>query len=151
MSSLELFLCRARPLTVVLTLLSRRPIPQRASEMVEKNKATLSSRTTKSTTALKKYDGGDGGDDSSDEDSEDNGGLVLVKKKRAAGGDGEKDDAGSHESDGSESERMLERNKKKGTKMRITRDGVAATAVSLATKKVFDEDGEAMVSDYSDV
>lgn len=96
------------------------------------------------------HDSGSGSDDSSDEDSEDNGGLVLVKKGRVAGGDREKGEGRSSETEESESESglLLEGKKKEKTmKMRITKDGVVATAVGLAKKKVFDVHGEAMVSE----
>lgn len=92
---------------------------------------------------------GDSSDDgSSDEASQDNGGFVLVKSKRAADGNGRGDDEGDgerEESDG-ESEAVLEKGgRRKEKKIRITRDGVAATAVG-ARKKIFDEDGEPVVS-----
>lgn len=92
---------------------------------------------------------GDSSDDgSSDEASQDNGGFVLVKSKHAADGDGRHGGEGhgeTEESDG-ESEAVLEQGGRgKEKKMRITRDGVAATAVGVR-KKIFDEDGEAVVS-----
>lgn len=84
-------------------------------------------------------------DDSSDQDSEDNGGLVLVKKRHVEGGS--VDEEGRGEDDEADAENVLELNTGKAKKMRITRDGVATAAASLAKKKVFDEDGEAVVSE----
>lgn len=120
------------------------------AEMTEKDSGRQSSRMTKPKTTLTSgdiHDSGSGSDDSSDEDSEDNGGLVLVKKGRVAGGDREKGEGRSSETEESESESglLLEGKKKEKTmKMRITKDGVVATAVGLAKKKVFDVHGEAM-------
>lgn len=73
--------------------------------------------------------------DSEDSDSsETDGGLVLVQRGRSEGvGSG-----AEPEEDGSAEE--FQRKKKK---MRITSDGVAAAGV--ATKRVFDEDGAAVV------
>lgn len=81
----------------------------------------------------------DDSDGSDSDDSDRDGGLVLVQKRRLGdgGGESEEDEQGREELGG----------KGKGSKkMRITRDGVAAAAASK--KRVFDEDGEAVVSKY---
>lgn len=99
---------------------------------------TGSEALTKKPRIAKSPSNDDGSSDSEDSDSSeaDDGGLVLVQKKRSEGGEGPEEDAAVAE--------LLQKGKKKEKKMRITSDGVAAAGV--ATKRVFDEDGGAVVS-----
>lgn len=92
----------------------------------------------KATTAMVKVSTGDAID--SDDDAD--GGLILVQNKHRLEGGGKASgdvEAGQEAIDG-----PPQKKKKKERKMRITSDGVAATGV--ARKKVFDEDGAAVVS-----
>lgn len=88
------------------------------------------------------------GDDESSSDSEDSdsseadGGLVLVPKKRSEGGGGHLEESEAEED--AEMAELLQKGKRKEKKMKITSDGVAAAGVSK--KRVFDEDGGAVVS-----
>ncbi len=116
------------------------PLVQRESKLEKTSKPSSDVLSNKSRTA-KSPASYDGSSDSEDSDSsEADGGLVLVQKKHREGGGGDEGE-GSEPDEDAAAASLLQKGKKK---MRITSDGVAA--VGVATKRVFDEDGAAVVS-----
>lgn len=125
--------------------MNQSPLPsfaQRESKLEGATK-TGAEAVTKKPRITKSPSNDDGSSDSEDSDSsEADGGLVLVQKEHPEGG-GEHPE-GTDPEEGAAVAELLQKAKKKEKKMRITSDGVAAAGV--ATKRVFDEDGGAVVS-----